>query len=320
LPAEVDTMAYARGVPWHGLGKNLGENLFDAATAIREAGLGWKVKKVPNFYEGLVGGAFWYKPAGSFSIVREDNDKPLGTVGPRYTPIQNDECFSFFDGIVEEGAAIYETVGSLQEGRKVWLLARLPEEDYILHDNETPDISRRYVAAVNSHDGSTGYMAYFTSVRIVCMNTLRMSFGACVDKVSVRHTTNALARMDEAKRVMFTAKFNLDAVKEASQELARTGIQSQSLVEAYVNECFPKPKEGSWKPDKLREEAKKNWEEESDKFGPDWLSAFNAVSGVIDHSEVIAGKGDRRMDSSWFGKGMDQKKDAFRLAEKYAYA
>ena len=48
----------------------------------------------------------------------------LGVVTDRYKVIQNEEAFAFTDTLLGEGVR-YETAGSLQEGRRVWMLARL---------------------------------------------------------------------------------------------------------------------------------------------------------------------------------------------------
>ena len=48
-----------------------------------------------------------------------------------------------------ERESVTETAGSLQEGKRVWLLARMPREFIILGERTTP-----YLVFSNAHDGS----------------------------------------------------------------------------------------------------------------------------------------------------------------------
>lgn len=75
--------------------------------------------------------------------------------------MQNHEAFAFVDQLL--GSAIhFETAGSLHGGRRVWVLATLPE-----HVEVGSDAVRPYVLLMNSHDGSTAVVAAATPIRIV---------------------------------------------------------------------------------------------------------------------------------------------------------
>jgi phage/plasmid-like protein (TIGR03299 family) len=120
MPANVETMFYVREAPWHGLGVRVEEAL-SSKKALTAAGLDWNViqktiftndnELIPNYKVN----------------VRETDNKILGVVTDRYKIVQNKEAFAFTDSLLGEGV-IYETAGSLQAGKKVWLLARLPEK------------------------------------------------------------------------------------------------------------------------------------------------------------------------------------------------
>ncbi len=60
----------------------------------------------------------------------------------------------------------YETAGSLQEGRRIWLLAKLPDK-YIIEGEQIEP----YLVFGSSHDGSGAIKAAMTPVRVVCQNT-----------------------------------------------------------------------------------------------------------------------------------------------------
>lgn len=55
MPAAVETMMYAREVPWHGLGTKV-DGLQTAEEALEKAGLNWTVLQAPLSYDLPDGG------------------------------------------------------------------------------------------------------------------------------------------------------------------------------------------------------------------------------------------------------------------------
>jgi phage/plasmid-like protein (TIGR03299 family) len=166
---DSDTMFSVRGTPWRGLGAVLDRPPATVGEAIEASGLGWSVAKrrlaidcgadLPDVlrYRGFT---------GHYATVRQDNDEVLGVVGERYRIVQNHEAFAFVDQLL--GSLIhFETAGSLHGGRRVWVLATLPD-----HVDAGGDDVRPYVLLMNSHDGSTAVVAATTPIRVVCQNTL----------------------------------------------------------------------------------------------------------------------------------------------------
>ncbi len=103
---------------------------------------------------------------GFYATVRQDTREVLGIVGERYRLVQNHEAFTFIDQLL--GSAIhFETARSLHGGRRVWVLATLPDHVEVGGDDVRP-----YVLLMNSHDGSTAVVAATTPIRVVCQNTL----------------------------------------------------------------------------------------------------------------------------------------------------
>lgn len=139
MAALVESMFSVREKPWHGLGKIVMEAP-TSADALRLAGLDWNVVQEPiytDFNEPIVG----YK-----ANVRDSDRKVLGVVSDRYKVVQNTDAFSFTDELLGKGVR-YETAGSLQEGKKVWLLARLPREYIIAGERISP-----YLVFSNTHE------------------------------------------------------------------------------------------------------------------------------------------------------------------------
>jgi phage/plasmid-like protein (TIGR03299 family) len=196
---EADSMFSVREVPWHGKGAVLERAPRSVTEAIELAGLDWRVEKKPITLAGEPGDSPWKQrdPIGGFyATVRQDTGEPLGIVGERYRVAQNREAFQFIDQLL--GSAVnFETAGSLHGGRKVWVLATLPE-----HIEVGGDAVRPFVLLMNSHDGSTAVIAATTPIRVVCQNTLNWGLKAAQQKFSIRHTEALAQRVLEARRVL----------------------------------------------------------------------------------------------------------------------
>jgi len=162
MAANVETMFYVREAPWHGLGKRV-EHALSSDSALQEAGLDWKVTQRSLLTDNLI------EIPGFKANIRETDQQLLGIVTDRYSIVQNQEAFGFTDQLLGEGVR-YETAGSLQNGKKVWLLARLPDNYMILGDRVSP-----YMVFSNSHDGSGSIKVAMTPIRVVCQNTLNLA-------------------------------------------------------------------------------------------------------------------------------------------------
>lgn len=140
MSAEVESMFFAgRETPWHGLGTRV-EAAPDSREALIAAGLDWDVEQKSVYTQDGV------RVPDYYANVRDHDQRVLGVVTKRYRVVQNREAFSFTDGLLGEGVR-YETAGSLMGGRKVWILARLPEKYIIRGEQITP-----YMVFSNTHD------------------------------------------------------------------------------------------------------------------------------------------------------------------------
>jgi phage/plasmid-like protein (TIGR03299 family) len=133
-----------------------------------------------------------------FATVRQDTNDVLGLVGNDYTIVQNRDVFSFFDQIVGDGRAIYETAGCLGNGGVLFITAKLPREIVVGNDG----LIENYLVLCSSHDGSMAITAFFTPVRVVCQNTLNAAFNRNTNRVYIKHTQNVKERFVEAAHVM----------------------------------------------------------------------------------------------------------------------
>lgn len=274
MPALVESMMYTRAVPWHGLGTKVDEAP-TSADALRLAGLDWTVEQ-KNIQ--LCGGA---KIQNYKANVRSSDGQVLGIVGDRYKVIQNSEAFSFTDDIIG-GDVRYETAGSLNGGKKIWLLAKLPETE-IAGDKTEP-----YMCFSNTHDGSGAIRVCMTPVRVVCSNTLNLALDTAKRAWSVRHTGDLQSKMHEARVCLQMANAYMGELAKEADRLANTTV-TRAQLDQILEELFPVDESSS-------QREKENVKKLKDEFmvcyfAPDILKfrgtawgAVNAMSDMISHN------------------------------------
>ena len=225
MAAEVETMFYTREKPWHGLGVQV----HDAPTsenALWLAGLDWKVVQKDIYTEGRV------QIPGYKANVRNTDGRVLGVVTDRYKVVQNEEAFSFTDELLGKGVR-YETAGSLQGGRKVWLLARLPKEYIITGERISP-----YLVFSNTHDGSGAVRVAVTPVRVVCNNTLNLALSSAKRSWSMVHTGDIKCKIQEAADTLFRAEDYMEKLGKEIEKLRGLEVTDQQ-VKDYIEILLP---------------------------------------------------------------------------------
>ena len=274
MPALVESMMYVREKPWHGLGTRV-EEAPNSADALRMAGLDWNVVQ-RNIQ--VCGGA---KIQNYKANVRDSDGAVLGVVSERYKIVQNAEAFEFTDSLIG-GDVRYETAGSLNGGRKIWLLAKLPETE-IVGDKTEP-----YLCFTNTHDGSGAIRVCMTPIRVVCNNTLNLALCSARRAWSVRHTGDMASKMHEARVCLEMACAYMDELGQTADRLANTTVTRDKLME-ILDEMFPIT-EYSTDREKQNIQKLKN-EYMVCYFAPDILKfrgtawgAVNAMSDMISHN------------------------------------
>ena len=219
---KVDTMAYAGQVPWHGLGTKL-PAVATSEEALAAAGMDWRVEKFPAYAK--VNEGTFVQVKDRFAIVRTDHNKPLGVVGSRYTPLQNRDAFKFFDAIVGVKEAIYHTAGSLNEGRRVWILAKLDGVVRIIGD----DVCEKYLLLSNSHDGTTAVNMMFTPTRVVCANTLNVAMRSGQKKFYMRHSASIGNKVVEVREQLGILNQQFSMFEDQAQALQKVQFHDQAF-------------------------------------------------------------------------------------------
>jgi phage/plasmid-like protein (TIGR03299 family) len=268
---QFDWMMSAKEKPWHGIGTVVSEAP-TSDEAIKIAKLDWEVEKSPLMTEsGIV-------MKGFFANVRKDISYPLGIVKKNYVINQNQDAFKFVDNLIEqyEGECHYETAGSLFNGRKVFLLVKLPNKNILGDETEN------YLYLLNSHDGSSAIRAGITNVRIVCNNTLQMALKNTSRSWSCRHTTKLEERKLEATSSLKLSLEYLNNVEETAKELDSIKIDETK----FINSLIAPYKENPKVQDDIKEKVLKIYHDKDDlqnmNFGG-WR-LYNAVSDYVSNA------------------------------------
>lgn len=279
MAANVETMFYVRETPWHGLGTRVIEAP-GSEEALELAGLNWKVRQEPIYTDNnlLIPG---YK-----ANVRDLDDKVLGVVTDRYKVVQNDEAFAFTDGLLGEGVR-YETAGALLDGRKVWILARMPREFIINGEQISP-----YLVFSNTHDGSGAIKVAVTPIRVVCNNTLNLALSTAKRSWSMVHTGDVQGKMEEAKQTLFMAEEYMSRLGREFETLRKIELTDRQVMD-YIKLLLPYENEDNSlhvrNINRLREDMQKRYFDAPDlkDVGNNAYRFVNAVSDFATHSEPI---------------------------------
>lgn len=214
-----DTMFSARNIrPWHGLGTVI-DTAPTAAEAIKLAGLDWKVEqKELKTVEGVA-------VPGYFANIRNDSGTVLGVVKGKYQVVQNEESFAFVDDLLGmAGDCRFETAGSLYNGKRTWMLVRMPEQKLL------GDQVENYLFFMNSHDGSSGITAGVSSVRVVCNNTLQFATseaGRLGRLWHVTHTGDIKGKLAEARLSLKLATEYVDQASQTAVQMAAKKVNEE---------------------------------------------------------------------------------------------
>ena len=268
----VASFASFREPAWHGLGtvfteeKNTTEML--AAANLNN----WNVRlvdlEIPNTLTS----------DKSYQYVVRDNptDKSqtdvLGIVGERYTPLQNEELFSFGDNILDGGGR-WETAGSIRGGRVVFGSLAL-ERETILDPSGVADKVKSYLLINTSHDGSIAIQASITPVRVVCANTLNLALGnvgrrKIKQSFKIRHTQTANGKVQVAREALGLANAYMDEFDKLAHAMIEKEITAQQFNQIILT-AYPKP-------DKDNKASLKKWENKVNLLNDIYTGEFNGT-------------------------------------------
>lgn len=322
MPANVQTMAYYGEVPWHRLGKQVPKGV-TAEQMIHAAGLDWEVILRPARGAREINRK---KEFSRYEIVRmprvnmKETEVLLGVVSRRYQPLQNAEAFEFFDPIVGENKAYFETAGALGEGERIWVMAKMPGCMEIVPGDQC----YKYLLLSNTHSGDGSVIVKFTSVRVVCQNTLMLAMDDGQKAYHVRHSKLMSFKLNElSKFIAVTQKIFLDA-EESYKQLAKIQMVDHRL-EDYFEAVFPRTaiqKKKGEKPQRwgfLRQAFDTQKDLQLPGVRGTLWAAYNTITWFEDYKQPPQEElPDQRLERTWFGGGADNKLKALEKAKALA--
>lgn len=304
MSANVETMLYVREKPWHGLGTMV-EEAPTSADALRLSGLDWTVERKPL---QVCGGR---KVDGFYANVRNTDGAVLGVVSDRYKVVQNVEAFAFTDSLIGGDIPVrYETVGSLMGGRKIWLLAKLPETE-IVGDKTEP-----YMCFSNTHDGSGAIRVCMTPVRVVCNNTLNIALSGAKRAWAVRHTGDIQTKLHEARMCLDMANKYMDKLGEYADQMANKTLTDEAISK-ILDEMFPATEDMSDREKRNAEKARTEYmicyfAPDIAKFKGTAWGALNAMSDMVVHNAP------RRQTANYRENNWGRIMDGHAMMDKFA--
>jgi phage/plasmid-like protein (TIGR03299 family) len=307
----VESMAYAGDIPWHGLGKKLAPNQSIDTWKVN-AGMNWKINESEvRYITGQNGvGTINVFPEQKV-LYRSDSKAPLAVVSKRFQVVQPEEILEFYRDLTEVGGFELETAGVLREGRKFWALANTGQSAVL----RGRDRVEGYLLLATACDGSLATTAQFTSVRVVCNNTLAIALGDTSSAIKVPHRSQF--NPDAVKRQLGIAVSSWDGFVARMKALAERPVDPDA-VEGLLKRVLTYPAHDG-KNAVVNERALKAVQMLYGGAGKGALLAssrgtasgvLNSVTEYVDHHRQARSE-DHRRDAAWFGQGAQIKQRAW---------
>ena len=209
---DIALAGYRREPAWHLLGTVKDELEF------ADTGLGgWEIVGQPAYVK--IGDEFVEVDPKLGQVMtrtlKNGTRAPLSMVGPNIVPHQNEDLEVFARALLEIGAdsdnpLIFEAGGSLNDGKRVWLLFQIPGTFEVGGDQFA-----RYLCVETSHDGRGATRAFITYIRVVCWNTLSAASSAATNKYVIRHTGRLYPQLAVQAREVLGLHLKVDPVLTA---------------------------------------------------------------------------------------------------------
>ncbi|KJV43930.1 phage/plasmid-like protein TIGR03299 [Acinetobacter indicus] len=324
---QIEQIAYVGETPWHGLGNQLSPNQPLEVWA-QQAGMDWRIESsnVSYMAQNERGQSIIMPFEEQRVLYRSDTHAPLSVVSQRYQEVQPMEILEFYRDLTEQSGFELETAGVLKGGKKFWALARTGQSTAL----KGKDVSNGYILLATACDGTLATTAQFTSIRVVCNNTLAIALrgqSSSAGVVKVPHSTKF-----DAEKVKQQLGISVRAWDEHMYEMKQLTQRkvSQQEAKAYFDAVFNNSTMSISDPEEniiqfYRNVAQQVQEKKPepngramnkalDMFngqgrGADLSSAKDTAYGLlcsitefVDH-ERRAMSTDHRLDSAWFGAG-----------------
>lgn len=301
--------------PWHGLGQEVSPDAMPETWA-QQAGLDWQANRsVVEYIDGNSIVQFQDKHV----LYRSDTGKPLSVVSSDYKIVQPAEVIDFFKALTTTNGFQIETMGALKGGRRIWALARVGENAEILDDEVAP-----YLMLATSYDGSMATTAKFTTVRVVCNNTLQASLRSSAGKRQATIPHSAVFNAEAVRTELGLALSGWELFKQKALRLTKKTLNTAETDEFLIELFQAATPMKIVDPEIVRKS--KGYKHilnlfngaqigaEQDAIKQTMWGMVNAVTEYVDHEQGRSQ--DNRLEQAWFGTGAKFKELAFEVAEE----
>lgn len=312
----VETMAYAGEKPWHGLGNKLAPQQ-SIDTWKQQAGMDWEIEASEvryisgNNHVGVINAYPEQKV-----LYRSDTKAPLAVVSKRFHVVQPGEILEFYRDLTASSGFELETAGVLREGRKFWALAKTGQTTSL----KGRDRVDGYLLLATACDGTLATTAQFTSVRVVCNNTLSIALGNASSAIKVPHRSQF--DPDAVKRQLGITVSSWDGFVARMKALVERPVDPdtvEGLLRRVLTYAAPDGKtvvvnEQALATVRSLYEGGGRGALMASSRGTAW-GVLNSVTEFVDHHRR-ARSDDHRRDAAWFGQGAQIKQRAWDEAMK----
>ncbi|MCU4492234.1 DUF932 domain-containing protein [Acinetobacter guillouiae] len=324
---QLEQMAYVGETPWHGLGNQLTPYQPIEVWA-KQAGMDWHIESsnVSYMAENHKGQNLILPHDEQRVLYRSDTHAPLSVVSQRYQEVQPKQILEFYRDLTEQSGFELETAGILKGGKKFWALAKTGQTSAL----KGKDVSNGYILLATACDGTLATTAQFTSIRVVCNNTLAIALkgqDANQGVVKVPHSTKFDA--DKIKQQLGISVRAWDEHMYQMKQLSQRKVTQQEAA-AYFDAVFNNTSLSIAEQDErfiqyyrqVANSADANKTEPNGRAMSKVMTMFNghgrgaelssakdtaygllcSITEYSDH-ERRAMSQDHRLDSTWFGSG-----------------
>jgi phage/plasmid-like protein (TIGR03299 family) len=265
--------------------------------------LEWTVSKRPLFFTGVDGQPVQWDQ--KVAIVRDDNDRGLGTVSPDYEIVQNSTLLGLIKPLEEEGLLKIDNVGHLQHGATVFIQAKIQEEFQVVGESY-----QSYVTFLNGHVGNKSVAIGTTTYRVICGNTFALAYSDISEKF--RHQAGVNEKVLETQAVNNYVNACMGKYTQSVERLANRRCDASDLRTA-IDRVFGE----KFDPEK-KERVRTLFHNGRGNEGVSFYDAFNAITDFTSHEVRKTSKAQFQYVN--FGSGARINERAFSVLTEMAVA
>jgi len=332
---------YGSSIQGEAIGIDLGENAVSSDVAMKVSGLDWMALKTKSAFQDrstldVDGNPIWREAVGERFLIRSTDGAVLGRCTDSYEEFQNAQAFEFLDGLVADGQLLYHTAGSLEGGKRVWIMAQTPTSWTVTRRSGAESEHRAFLLAMLGHTGDIGISLMATDVTVVCANTAGFADSRAEGQnlvFRIPHRGDIQANLELAAVAIREIDNQAGERRAMLQEMAQSAITTGEFID-FATSIFL-GLDGT--PEEIEEATAKFYEEATDRsktimenkvanvtgrfqsgIGNEGDSLYDAVAAFteyfdhfdLDHVKGKIEKGKRAakaVQSSWVGAGAERK-------------